>query len=88
VDTDSHLLRVNLRTPDISDSIDAQAILDGIHQHFPGESGKFSHSLGAGGLSAPVLSSCRYWVNRAAVLGEQCGQIFKRTLRELAISIG
>jgi hypothetical protein len=35
---------------------------------------KFSHSLGAGGFSAPVLSSCRYWVNRATVLGEQCGQ--------------
>jgi hypothetical protein len=38
------------------------------------EPGKFSYCLGAAGLSAPVLSSCRYWVNRAALLGEQCGQ--------------
>jgi transposase len=37
------------------------------------EAGKFSRSLGVGGLSAPVLSSCRYWISRAAVLGEQCG---------------
>jgi transposase len=38
------------------------------------EPGKFSRNLGACGFSAPVLSSCRYWVSRAAVLGEQCGQ--------------
>jgi hypothetical protein len=38
------------------------------------EPGKFSRCLGAGGFSAPVRSSCRHWVNRAAVLGEQCGQ--------------
>jgi transposase len=38
------------------------------------EPGKFSRCLGAGGFSAPVRSSCKYWVNRAAVLGEQCGQ--------------
>jgi transposase len=38
------------------------------------EPGRFSRSLGAGGLHAPVLSSCRYWINRAAVLGEECGQ--------------
>jgi hypothetical protein len=37
------------------------------------EAGKFSRSLGAGGWSAPVLSSCRYWINRAAVMGESCG---------------
>jgi transposase len=37
------------------------------------EAGKFSRCLGAGGLSAPVLSSCRYWISRAAVFGEQCG---------------
>jgi transposase len=38
------------------------------------EPGKFSRCLGAGGFSAPVRSSCKYWVSRAAVLGEQCGQ--------------
>jgi hypothetical protein len=45
---------------------------DGMHTRV--EAGKFNHSLGAGGWSAPVLSSCRYWVSRAAVLGEPCGQ--------------
>ena len=38
------------------------------------EPGQFSRALGAGGLHAPVLSSCRYWISRAAVLGEECGQ--------------
>jgi hypothetical protein len=38
------------------------------------EPGQFSHALGAGGLHAPVLSSCRYWISRAALLGEECGQ--------------
>ncbi len=37
------------------------------------EPGQFSRALGAGGLHAPVLSSCRYWISRAAVLGEACG---------------
>jgi hypothetical protein len=37
------------------------------------EPGQFSRALGAGGLHAPVLSSCRYWISRAAVLGEECG---------------
>jgi len=36
--------------------------------------GHFSHVLGARGLHAPVISSCRYWISRAAVIGEQCGQ--------------
>jgi len=44
-----------------------------VRMHTRIEPGKFSHSLGAGGQSAPVAASCRYWVNRAAVLGEQCG---------------
>jgi len=48
--------------------------MEQVGMHTRREPGKFSHSLGAGGFSAPVLSSCRYWVNRAAVLGEQCGQ--------------
>jgi transposase len=38
------------------------------------EAGKFSRVLGARGQSAPVQASCRYWVSRAAVLGDQCGQ--------------
>jgi transposase len=38
------------------------------------EPGQFSRALGAGGLHAPVYSSCRYWISRAAVLGEDCGQ--------------
>jgi transposase len=37
------------------------------------EAGKFSRTLGAGGWSAPVKSSCQYWAGRAAVLGEPCG---------------
>lgn len=44
------------------------------------EPGKFSRCLGAGGLSAPVRSSCKYWVNRATVLGEQCGQWAQTTV--------
>ena len=38
------------------------------------EPGRFSHVLGARGLHAPVISSCRYWISRAAVIGEECGQ--------------
>jgi hypothetical protein len=38
------------------------------------EPGKFSRILGAAGLSAPVLSSCRHWIGRAGLLGERCGQ--------------
>jgi len=38
------------------------------------EPGKFSRCLGAGGFSTPVRISCKYWVSRAAVLGDQCGQ--------------
>jgi transposase len=38
------------------------------------EPGKFSHCLGVGGFSGPVRASCKYWVSRAAVLGDQCGQ--------------
>lgn len=37
------------------------------------EPGKFSRCLGVGGFAGPVLSSCRYWVNRAAILGDPCG---------------
>jgi transposase len=47
--------------------------MEQVAMHTRIEAGKFSRSLGAGGLSAPVQSSCRYWINRAAVLGESCG---------------
>jgi transposase len=48
--------------------------MEQVAMHTRIEAGKFSRSLGACGLSAPVQSSCRYWINRAAVLGESCGQ--------------
>lgn len=54
--------------------------MEQVGMHTRIEAGKFSHTLGAGGFSAPVLSSCRYWVSRAAVLGEQCGQWAQGTL--------
>jgi hypothetical protein len=47
--------------------------MEQVAMHTRIEAGKFSRSLGAGGLSAPVLSSCRYWISRAAVLGDACG---------------
>jgi transposase len=54
--------------------------MEQVAMHTRIEAGKFSRSLGAGGLSAPVLSSCRYWINRAAVLGEPCGQWAEQAL--------
>jgi hypothetical protein len=53
--------------------------MEQVAMHTRIEAGKFSRSLGAGGLSAPVLSSCRYWISRAAVLGEPCGQWAQQT---------
>ncbi len=47
--------------------------MEQVAMHTRIEAGKFSRSLGAGGWSAPVLSSCRYWINRTAVMGESCG---------------
>jgi hypothetical protein len=38
------------------------------------EPGKFSRILGALGMSTPVLSSCRWWIGRASLLGAACGQ--------------
>jgi hypothetical protein len=38
------------------------------------EPGRFSRVLGAAGLHGPVISSCHYWISRAAVLGEECAQ--------------
>jgi transposase len=52
--------------------------MEQVAMHTRIEAGKFSRSLGAGGLSAPVLSSCRYWMSRAAVLGEACGEWAKQ----------
>jgi transposase len=48
--------------------------LEQVQIHTRVEPGQFSRALGTGGLHAPVLSSCRYWISRAAVLGEECGQ--------------
>jgi transposase len=48
--------------------------MEQIQIHTRIEPGKFTRHLGAGGFSAPTLSACRYWVSRAAVLGEACGQ--------------
>jgi transposase len=38
------------------------------------EPGKFSRVLGCGGMSRPVLASCKYWVERMGLLGEGCQQ--------------
>jgi hypothetical protein len=46
--------------------------MEQIQIHTRVEPGQFSHVLGARGLHAPVISSCRYWISRAAVLGEEC----------------
>jgi transposase len=48
--------------------------MEQIQIHTRVESGRFSRVLGAAGLHAPVISSCRYWISRAGVLGEECGQ--------------
>jgi hypothetical protein len=48
--------------------------LEQVRLHTRLEPGKFSRHLGAGGFGSPVLASCRYWVNRAAVIGDPCGQ--------------
>ena len=48
--------------------------MEQVQMHTRIEPGRFSRVLGAGGLSAPVLASCRWWVERASLLGEQCGR--------------
>jgi transposase len=48
--------------------------MEQIQIHTRIEPGRFSRALGAGGLHAPVISSCRYWISRAGVLGEECGR--------------
>jgi transposase len=48
--------------------------MEQVQIHLRLEPGKFSRILGVVGMSAPVLSSCRWWRERAALLGEACGQ--------------
>jgi transposase len=48
--------------------------MEQVQLHTRIEAGRFSRVPGAGGMSAPVLSSCRWWVERAALIGEQCGR--------------
>lgn len=48
--------------------------LEQVQIHLRLEPGKFSRILGVAGMSAPVLSSCRWWIGRAALLGEACGR--------------
>jgi hypothetical protein len=48
--------------------------MEQVQIHSRVEPGRFSHVLGARGLHAPIISSCRYWISRAAIIGEQCGQ--------------
>lgn len=47
---------------------------DQVAMHTRIEPGKFSRSLGTGGMSRPVVASCRYWVDRVGILGESCRQ--------------
>jgi len=54
--------------------------LEQVQMHTRLEAGKFSRILGAAGLSAPVLSSCRWWVERAGLLGEHCAIWAQRAL--------
>jgi len=46
--------------------------MEQVQIHTRVEPGQFSHVLGARGLHAPVIKSCRYWISRAAVIGEEC----------------
>jgi hypothetical protein len=48
--------------------------MEQVQIHLRLEPGKFSRILGAAGMSAPVLSSCRWWIGRASLLGQACGQ--------------
>lgn len=48
--------------------------LEQVQMHTRLEPGKFSRSLGTGGHSRPLVSSCRYWVERIGLLGNACQQ--------------
>lgn len=56
--------------------------LEQVQMHQRVEAGMFTRSRGVVGLNAPLLASCRYWIERAALLGEHCGswaqQLFER----------
>ena len=56
--------------------------MDQIQMHVRIEPGKFSHTLGVGGWSGSVRSSCRHWVDRATLIGEACGK-WAQTLIDL-----
>jgi transposase len=43
-----------------------------VAMHVRLEPGKFSRCLGTAGVGAPVLQSCRYWIERASLFGEAC----------------
>jgi hypothetical protein len=48
--------------------------MEQVQMHTRLEPGRFSRILGAGGMSQPVLASCRAWVGRAGLLGASCGR--------------
>lgn len=56
--------------------------LEQIAIHTRLEPGQFSRCLGTAGASGPVVQSCRYWIDRASLFGEACGnwarQIFEQ----------
>jgi hypothetical protein len=45
-----------------------------VQMHTRLEPGRFSRVLGCAGMSRPVLSSCRYWIDRIAMLGDSSRQ--------------
>ena len=47
--------------------------LEQIAIHTRLEPGQFSRCLGTAGWSGPVIKSCRYWIDRASLFGEGCG---------------
>jgi transposase len=56
--------------------------LEQVAMHARLEPGRFSRTLGAAGLSRPVRASCNYWVDRAAVLGEECRRWAERAVHQ------
>ena len=56
--------------------------IEQVAMHTRIEPGKFSRTLGAGGFSRPVKTSCEYWISRAATLGEDCGRWAERALHQ------
>ena len=54
--------------------------MEQIRMHTRLEPGKFSRVLGAGGFSAPILTSCRRWRERAALLGDHCEEWARKAI--------